>query len=135
MNVGEKIIRYKEILGHKNFQDFGKAAGVSGNWLNDISKREKIQQVNDLDNLVKLSDYLGLTINQLVTNDEDIENNRETIDNIDLDDNDVEVIINKLISMTSKDGVKINGQLMNDKSREIFKDSLEVAIMLCKQHL
>ena len=69
MNVGEKICSFKEKLGHRNYQEFGRAADVSGDWINELSKKPEIK-VTDMNNVIRLCGYLGITIDQLVKDDE-----------------------------------------------------------------
>jgi len=135
MNVGEKIIAFKDKLEHSNFQDFGRSAKVSGDWINELSKKQKIK-VTDMDNVINLCDYLGITINQLVVNDEDKSPNVIEQDVFtDEDPNDIGVLLNKLTILLSQDDCKLSGVAMSDKARQICLDSLNVAYTLTKQHL
>jgi len=134
MNFGEKITSYKERLNHKNFQDFGRAANCSGDWLNNASKMEEIKVV-DMHNLINLCDYLGITINQLVVNDEyllDSDNVTKNVSNSD----DIGALLNQIVSyLSNNEDCKLDGVLMNDKAKEVCKDSLGVVRILTKQHL
>jgi len=135
MNIGEKITLYKERLAHKNFQDFGRAANCSGDWLNDISKIEEIKVVS-INNLINLCDYLGITINQLVVNDENDIKVIEGNVNIDENSDDIGTLISQMETLVdNKEGIKFDGIVMNDKAKEICKDSLDVIRTLTKQHL
>jgi len=135
MNVGEKIRLYKERLAFKDYQEFGRAVGISGNWINETSKKSEIKQINDLGYLVKLCGFLGITIDEFLRDDkieidESIESNI-----IDVNSEDIGVLINNVIILLGRDGVKIDGMLMSDKSKEICIDSLAVVKTLVKQHL
>ena len=135
MNVGEKIRLYKERLAFKDYQEFGRAVGISGNWINETSKKSEIKQINDLGYLVKLCGFLGITIDEFLRDDkieidESIESNI-----IDVNSEDIGVLINNVIILLGRDGVKIDGMLMSDKSKEICVDSLVVVKTLVKQHL
>ena len=136
MNVGEKICSYKARLGFTYFQEFADAAGVSGSWLNDISKKEKIQKVNDIGQLSKLCSYLGTTIDQLLKNDEIEKVEFKELEIIDINSiEDICILINNVIVLLQKDGVRMDDVLMNDKSKEVCIDALNVAKILVKQHL
>ena len=132
MNVGEKICLYKERLGHKNYQDFGRAADVSGDWINELSKKSEIK-VTDMNNIIKICEYLGISIDQLVKDNESLK--EESIKNIDINSEDIGVLLNNMIILLQKEGVKMNNVAMNDKSREVCKDALNVVKTLVKQHL
>jgi len=133
MNVGEKIRLYKERLAFKDYQEFGRAVGISGNWINETSKKSEIKQVNDLGYLVKLCGFLGITIDEFLKDDK-IETDESIESNI-IDSEDIGVLINNMIILLGRDGIKIDGMLMNDKSKEICIDSLAVVKTLVKQHL
>ena len=136
MNVGEKILRYKEKLNHKNFMDFGRAANCSGSWLNDLSKKEKIKQINDMDNLENLCAYLGITIDQLIKDDESEINQVEVLNAINTNNvEDINVIISNMIVLLQKEDVKFGNVQMSEKSREVCADALKVVRTLVKPHL
>ena len=135
MNVGEKIKLYKERLAFKDYQEFGRAVGISGNWINETSKKSEIKQVNDLGYLVKLCKFLGITIDEFLRDDKIETGELNEIDIIDINSEDIGILLNNMIILLGKEGVKIDGMLMNDKSKEICKDSLAVVKTLVKQHL
>ena len=135
MNEGEKIRLYKERLAFKDYQEFGRAVGISGNWINETSKKSEIKQINDLGYLVKLCGFLGITIDEFLRDDkieidESIESNI-----IDVNSEDIGVLINNVIILLGRDGVKIDGMLMSDKSKEICIDRLSDVKTLGKPHL
>jgi len=39
VNVGEKVCLYKEKLEFRDYQEFGRTAGVSGNWLLELNNK------------------------------------------------------------------------------------------------
>jgi len=135
MNVGEKICLYKERLNFRDYQEFGRAVGISGNWINETSKKSEIKQINDLGYLVKLCGFLGITIDEFLR--DDIIETDESIELkiIDANSEDIGILLNNMILLLGKDGIKIDGALMNDKSKEICIDSLAVVRTLVKQHL
>ena len=135
LNIGEKINLYKEKLNHKNFQDFGRAANCSGDWLNDLSKAEEIKVVS-MHNLINLCDYLGVTINQLVVNDEvGISNSQDIEVNHITDCDDIGILLRELATIANSLELKMDGVLMNTRAKAIFKDSLYAVTTLVKQHL
>jgi len=135
MNVGEKICLYKERLNFRDYQEFGRAVGISGNWINETSKKSEIKQINDLGYLVKLCKFLGITIDEFLKDDK-IETDESIESNIiDVNSEDIGVLINNMIVLLERDGIKIDGMLMSDKSKEICVDSLGVVKTLVKQHL
>ena len=136
MNVGEKICLYKEKLGHKNFADFARAANCSGTWLNYISKKEEINDINDMSNPINLCKYLGITFDEFLKNDEDNITDFEKLDVIDSNNvEDIGVLINNMIVLLGRDGVKIDNVPMNEKSKEVCISALNVVKILVKQHL
>ena len=133
MNVGEKVCLYKEKLNHRHFADFARAANCSVSWLNDISKKEEIKAVADMGNLVNLCAYLGVGIDDFLRNDEP--SKEEIIENIDLNSEDIGILLNNMIYLLGREGIKMDNVVMNDKSREVCKDSLNVVKTLVRQHL
>ena len=135
MNVGEKIRLYKDRLAFKVYQEFGRAVGISGNWINETSKKSEIKQVNDLGYLVKLCGFLGITIDEFLKDDK-IETDESIESNIiDVNSEDIGILINNMVVLLGREDVKIDGMLMSDKSKEICIDSLNVVKTLVKQHL
>lgn len=132
MNIGEKISLYKERLKFRNFQEFGKAAGVNGSWLLELSKKDKVSFI-DANNLKQLCKYLHISTDQLLKDDEELSSKSFDIENID--DTDISVKIKEIIELLDKDDVKIDGQLFNNQAKEVGKESLQVVKQLIKQYL
>jgi len=91
----------------------------------------------DINNLIKLCDYFNIEIGQLIK-DEDADANINQVSermHIDKECNDIGVIFDEIPLMLNQDVAKINGILLNDKSKQICKDGLEVLKMLIKQYL
>lgn len=132
MNVGEKICLYKERLKFRNYQEFGRAADVSGDWINELSKKSKIK-LTDMDNVVKLCGYLKISIDQLVKDDE---TESKFVENTDIKDiEDIGFLLNNMVQLLYKEEVKIDNVPMNDKAKQICIDSINVVRTLVKQHL
>ena len=133
MNVGEKILSFKERLNHKYFADFARAANVPPAWLNEIKDKEEIKQISDMSYLINLCSYLGMTIDDFLRNDDVIK--EEISEVIDVNSEDISVLLNNMIVLLRKEGTKMDNVIMNDKSKEICIDSLAVVKTLVKQHL
>jgi len=133
MNVGEKVFLFKERLNHKYFADFARAANVPPAWLNEIKDKEEIKQISDMSYLINLCSYLGMTIDDFLRNDDVLK--EEIPEIIDVNSEDIGILINNMIVLLQKDGIKINNVVMNDKSKEVCIDSLNVVKTLVKQHL
>jgi len=135
MNVGEKVFLFKERLNHKYFADFARAANVPPAWLNEIKDKEEIKQISDMSYLINLCSYLGITIDEFLRDDKIEIDELNEIDIIDINSEDIGILLNNMILLLGKDGIKINGMLMSDKSKEVCIDSLNVVKTLVKQHL
>jgi hypothetical protein len=136
LNIGEKISLYKERLRFNNYQEFGKVVGVSGDWLLALSKKDDIKSF-DKENTLKLCNYLKITTDQLIKDDEDIENIKkvEKIDNINKECYDIGIIIDEIKMHLNKDDIKIDGIQLNNKAKQICKDALDVVKIITKQYL
>jgi len=133
MNVGEKVFLFKERLNHKYFADFARAANVPPAWLNEIKDKEEIKQISDMSYLINLCSYLGMTIDDFLRNDDVIK--EEIPEVIDLNSEDIGVLLNNMILLLRKERTKIDNVIMNEKSKEVCIDSLNVVKTLVKQHL
>jgi len=133
MNVGEKVFLFKERLNHKYFADFARAANIPPAWLNEIKDKEEIKQISDMTYLINLCSYLGMTIDDFLRNDDIVKEKIPEV--IDLNSEDIGVLLNNMILLLRKEGTKMNNVNMNDKSREVCINSLNVVKTLVKQHL
>ena len=133
MNVGEKVFLFKERLNHKYFADFARAANVPPAWLNEIKDKEEIKQISDMSYLINLCLYLGMTIDDFLRNDDILK--EEIPEVINLNSEDIGILINNMILLLRKDGTKMDNVIMDDKSKEVCIDSLNVVKTLVKQHL
>lgn len=137
LNIGEKVSLYKEKLEFKNYQDFARVVGVNGSWLLDLSKKNDISYI-DINNLLKLCEYLGVTVDSFIK--DDIVDSEKSKDIGSISNNlggydDIGILIDELNVLLEKDSVKLNGLLMNEKSKRICKDSLSVVKTLSRQYL
>ena len=133
MNVGEKVFLFKERLNHKYFADFARAANVPPAWLNEIKDKEEIKQISDMAYLINLCSYLGMTIDDFLRNDDVLK--EEIAEVIDVNSEDISILLNNMIILLRKEGTKMDNVTLNDKSKEVCIDSLNVVKTLVKQHL
>jgi transcriptional regulator with XRE-family HTH domain len=127
LTVGQKIAAYKENLGFKNYAEFGKAAGLSGDWLNDLSKKDTLQTV-DITRLIKLTEYLNITLDDLLK-----DNNECIIDTpVDLPENDIYKLLIDIQNRLQDDGNTFNGTAMNDITVKLVSDSIDIIYKLVK---
>ena len=122
MNVGEKVFLFKEMLIHKSFADFARAANVPPAWLNEIKDKEEIKQISDMSYLINLCSYLGITIDEFLRDDKIEIDELNEIDIIDINSEDIGILLNNMILLLGKDGIKINGMLMSDKRKKLCTD-------------
>jgi DNA-binding Xre family transcriptional regulator len=136
MNVGEKVSLYKDKLGFKNYQEFGKTVGVSGDWINELSKKDEIKFI-DMNNLTKLCSYLNVTIDQLVRNDDvsPMSNKAAALLNINENCNDIGAVFNEIVLLLDKEDIRLDGILLNDVAKQACKDALDVVRIVARQYL
>lgn len=137
MNINEKISLYKDILDLKSYQEFGEEAEVSGDWINELSKKDELKLV-DIQKLIKLCNYLGITVEQFIEDDVTLNNNAKTnkeIKNIDDSCNDIGTLINEMVTILDEDGITIDGKPLNHRAKKMCIDALEITKMLTKQYL
>jgi len=133
MNVGEKVYLFKERLNHKYFADFARAANVPPAWLNEIKDKEEIKQISDMAYLINLCSYLGMTIDDFLRNDDVLK--EEIAEVIDVNSEDISILLNNMIILLRKEGTKMDNVTLNEKSKEVCINSLNVVKTLVKQHL
>ncbi len=135
MGIGVAIRNSKEKLKYSNYTEMAKAIGVSSSVLNrlkDVNTKEDMKQEN-IEVLEKVSIFLGMSINDLINFEIDSSDSQDSqedtkILNINPECNDVGIIINEVkekIKETS--GIKLDGFLMNEESKQILIDSLDIS--------
>lgn len=127
LNYGEKLTKLKDSLNIKYFADYGKIVGVSGDWLNDNSKKENPSAVN-IQNLIKIADYHNISLDYFFR--EDI----NTIENNELQPNDVGFTLEDLKRNIDNYESFYNIKL-NDEAKRILLDGIEVLKGLVKSKL
>jgi len=133
MNIGEKITSYKEKLNFRDYKEFSSAAGVSNSWLLELSKKTEVLTI-DINNLVKLCEYLNVDVQQLIKDDVFEESDSISVNHI-IDCNDIGILLKELATLANQTELKMDGVVMNTRAKAIFKDSLYAVTMLVKQHL
>lgn len=130
MNIGKKITFIKESRGYKNYQEFGKAVSLPGDWLVDLSKKETVQTV-DITRLIVIVKFFDVTLDWLLEDEkEDIPTAKSN-----LPDDDIGILLDN-IKIKIKEGKdnKFYGYNMN-KVSQLAYDSIETIIKLIKSNL
>lgn len=138
MSMGEYISNNRVKLGYKNFSDMAKDIGVSSDFLLRLSKvecKDELKQVN-VENLERVSNFLKISLNDLINakisnNSKDILNNIVYINEC----NDVGIVIDELKQKVKEDNILIDGIKMNEISKQIFVDSLDIVRQLTKNKI
>jgi len=131
MNIGQKINTLFERSGYKNYADWGKAMGLPGDWLLDMKKKDTIKTV-DITRLITIANYNQISIDELLKDNDgnyiiDMQN--------DLDDNDIYRMLNEIQNQLQENEVNFNGFSMNQQSKDIAYDAIEVLKGLIKSNL
>jgi len=138
MNIGEKIANYKDKLEFPHYAGFAKACGVTDSFLLGISKKQGIEELTaiNIENLKKVTDFLGITIDELLRTDTSVFEIHKTEEIKYLNDcNDVGTIITELQTIIKKKDTKIDGIPMNLNSKQVFVDILDILRIMTKQKL
>ncbi len=131
MNIGQKINILFERSEYKNYADWGKAMGLPGDWLLDLKKKDTIKTV-DITRLMVIADYNQITIDWLLKDN----NGNYIIDIRDsLPDNDIYNMLRQIQNQLQNDDVKFNGYMMNQESKDITIDAIDVIKGLIKNNL
>jgi hypothetical protein len=134
LNIGEKISLYKERLGFKNYAEFSKAAGLQSDWLLETSKKTEVKFI-DISNLIKLSRYLNITVDQLIKDDIQLSDIQSVEVKHIVECDDIGIVIDELITLLDSENIKMYGSELPKQSKEIGKASLDVVKTLIKQYL
>lgn len=131
MNIGQKINQLFKQSGYKNYADWGRAMGLPGDWLLDLKKKETIKTV-DVTRLVAIAEFNQITLDELLKDDAggyiiDAKNN--------LEGNDILKMLIEVQKQLQKGEVKFNGFKMNEESKDITFDAIDVLKGLIKSNL
>ena len=131
MTIGEKIALLKESAGFKNYQEFGKAVGLSGDWLNDLSKKQDVSTI-DITRLIKIADYFNVSLDWLL---KDNDNNYVIDIKKDLAEDDIGIMLDNVQNKINEGNTKFYGYSMNNKVSKLANDAIDIIKKLIKQNL
>lgn len=130
MNIGQKIQLLKDSMGFRNYQEFGKAVGLSGDWLVDLSKKEAITMV-DITRLIKIADYANITLDNLLK-----DNKEWTIDIKEgLPEDDIGIMLDNINNRLNNKNNKFYGYSMNNEAVKLTQDTIDEVKKLIKENL
>lgn len=132
MNIGEKIQLLFERSGYKNYANWGKAMGLPGDWLNELKKKVTIKII-DIERIIKIANYNQVSIDWLLKDHND---DNYIIDNRnDLADNDIINMLNQIQNQLKNEDVKFNGYVMNEESKQLTCDAIDILKGLVRNNL
>lgn len=132
MNIGEKIVLLKENMGFKNWAEFGKFVGLSGEWIKDsLSKKSTITTV-DITRLIKIASKFNVTLDWLVS-DDDKDLDLNATQNLALDD--IGLLLNNIKETVNNGNAKFYGTVMNEVVSKLTVDSIDIIKKLIQQNL
>mgnify|MGYP001355720744 CR=1 FL=1 len=130
MNVGQKIQLLKESMGFKNYQEFGKFVGLSGDWCLELSKKKDITTI-DITRLITICNKFKVTLDWLLFDVENI--------NIDIKegypDNDVGTMLDNIIKQAQTDKTFYYGTELSKQNRQLVIDIIEEVKRLIHDNL
>jgi hypothetical protein len=128
MNIGQKIETLFQKSEYKNYADWGRAMNLSGDWLLDMKKKDIVKTV-DITKLIIFTEFNHITLEELLKNDRLIDLN----DN--LPDNDIKQMLNKIQTQLNEDDSKFENFIMNETSKQLTYDAIDVLKGLIKDNL
>ena len=131
MTIGEKIALLKESAGFKNYQEFGKVVGLSGDWLLDLSKKQDVSTI-DITRLIKIADYFNVTLDWLLK-----DNDNDYIIDVkkDLAEDDIGIMLDNIQNKINEGNAKFYGYSMNNEVSKLANDAIDIVKKLIKQNL
>lgn len=135
MNIGEKIQKLKESMNFKDYQEFGKAVGLPGDWIKDaLSKKESITTV-DITRLIKIAEYFNVTLDWLLKdNNEWVIKYKEGFKE-GLTSDDIGIMLDEIDNKLCETNNKFYGYNMNKDTIILCKDALDEVKKLIKDNL
>jgi hypothetical protein len=138
MNTGELITNYKDKLGFKNFSDMAKVIGVSPDFLLRLSKvqsKDELKQIN-IENLESVARYLQLPIESVINGYDGLADISKTVEVKYINDcDDLSVVLDELIQKAQEKNIKFDGFNMNDESKHIFIDAINILKQIVKSRI
>jgi hypothetical protein len=130
MNIGRKLTILKDSLGIKNWSDYGKRIGLPGDWLLEQSKKEDVTTI-DITRLIKIAKFHGIKVDDLLDQTNEILIEKQS----DLPSNDIYQMIDNIINQAQKDDVSFNGFPVNEESKAVICDTMEIIKGFIQQYL
>lgn len=121
--IFERLLNERGITAYKVAQETGVTTATLSSWKKGryTPKREKLQ---------KIADYLGVTVDYLMTGEE---NAGETPELSARNERDIERDLKETLGkLDSQDGLMFDGEALDDDTRELLRISLENAIRTAK---
>jgi transcriptional regulator with XRE-family HTH domain len=130
LNIGKKIQTLRESMGFKNYQEFGKAIGLPGDWLQELSKRDSITNI-DITRLIKIADYFNISVDWL------LQDTTEQSVNIGegLPDDDIGKMLDNIQKQLESGANKFNGYIMNNEVIKLSIDAIDEIKKIIKENL
>jgi len=128
MSVGQKINKLFEQSGYKTYADWGRAMDLPGDWLLDMKKKDGIE-IGNIKRLIIFTEFNHITLEELLKNDRLVDIN----DN--LPDNDIRRLLDQIQLQVQENESIFDGFIMNEKSKEITFDAIDVLKGLIKSNL
>ncbi len=132
--LGDKIkeLRKKMKITQK---ELGQQVGLS---TSSIGMIESNRQGASSEKLKEIADFFGVTVDYLLSDDDNKEINIENVKNVKLSkkaEKDIEKALNQTLEDLSntQDGLMFSGEPIDDETRELLKISLENSMRLAKQ--
>ena len=124
--IFERLIKEKNITPYKVAKETGVTQTALSNWKTGKS-------TPTTKTLQKIADYFDVTIDYLMTGKEP-ESKEWKATLTDKDERDIQKELDNLLGqLDSNTGLMFDGEAMDDKTRELLKDSLEFAIRNAKK--
>jgi transcriptional regulator with XRE-family HTH domain len=131
MNIGKKIASLKENLGFKNYAEFGKAIGLSGDWLLELSKKETVSTI-DVSRLIVIADYAHISLDYLLRDSEDA---GTICKQGELAEDDTGVMLDRVQDQLKEDDLMFYGFCIGKDVSKLAIDAIDVVKMLIKQNI
>lgn len=130
MAIGQKIALLKDSKGFKNYQKFGEAVGVPGDWLNELSKKDEISTV-DINRLLKISQYFNLSLDWFF-----IEDDKCIIEKPEnLTEDDIGVMLNQIQDKVEMGNSKFYGYVVKKDLEDLIIESVNIVKEIIKTNL
>ena len=130
MNIGQKIQMLKDSMMYKHFQEFGKAVGLPGDWLLELSKKEEIG-MTDVSRLVTIANFFNVSLDWLLN--DNIENQVEIKSG--LSDKDICKMLCEVQKQAQDKNIKFNDCEMDTATSKLCIDAIEEVKRIVQENL